>query len=579
MLPLRPLRSLRPLLSQTGQRPDTTTATTPYTYTHTRPPQARPFSATPKAGFPRAAPRTIPRTAPSVAPRVDRPEWQLRPETPLFELPLSAIDLDAEDNPNVRPYDEEVDGYPETSKWAKAHASIDALAARLAQTEQQIQAAQARMAVMERRRTPWQVLDKDVWAAVLGVRDAGHGNVLHHNGISARLAATPQKVPLLLHKALEAREREDVTKTTEQLTEALALCRTPMEVRRIVSLAVQTAGGRATTAQCSQAIAQQLASFVETRAWSKYKEADGRDTARQVTAMLLNWSYALEGDPDLRGSVSLTMWAVGLWAAALADQTTAMRRFLQVGLGQGTPTDVGQFLRAWTSQAAEDAGARPAVALALEVVLDRLRDTPTALDGARAELFSLLTGVTLLPPSAVGPEVSFRTLFAGLPSAVPFSHLYVGMLAELGGVRTLWEQQQQTGAALDADTLITAVLRYAAYTDVPALPPMYNPLLPTATSGLDKSAANSGVWDLRTIVTYEASRAPARQPPTLFPTLRSVPKPPEEATPRTATTVDDAFRADVAAAFSKESAEESVQAIDALLYARRGEKPPRGVGE
>ncbi|KJR82937.1 uncharacterized protein SPSK_04151 [Sporothrix schenckii 1099-18] len=578
--PLRPHRPRRPPLRHT-EWPDNL-STTPCTYAHIRPPTARSFSTTPKADLPRIAPGTIiPRPPPRVSPRVQRPEWQMRPGTPLYELPVSVLDLDAEDNPHVRPYDEAVDGRREAEKWAKAHASIDALSARLAQTEQQIRAAQLRMQVMEQQRTPWQVLDKDVWAAVLGVRDPGHGNVLHHNGISARLAATPQKVPLLLHRALAAREKKDgVATTAEQLSKALQLCRTPMELRRVVSLAVQTPSGRAITRQCSTAIAQRLASFVETRTWRKHKDAlDDRDTARQVTAMLLNWSHALAEGGAAAAAATSSMWAVGLWTAALVGQPMAMLRFLQAGLGSGTDADKARFLETWPSQESKDAGSWPAAALALQALLGALRSkvAASALEGTRAELFSLLTGVHLLRPAAdAGPDVSFRVLLSELPPQVPYSHLYVATLAELGGVRTLWEQQQKTGTAVGADTLVTAVVRYAVYAEAQAPMPT-----PSATSSLDRSAANSSVWDLQTIVNYEAARATARQPPTLFPTLRPVPPPlgePETAA-QPAVTVDDAFRDAVVAAFSQESADAAVQAIDALLQARQdGQRGSRAGG-
>ncbi|KAL1899809.1 aldehyde dehydrogenase (NADP(+)) ald6 [Sporothrix stenoceras] len=548
-----------------------TTALTPYTYTHTRPPAERSFSTTSSAKYPRVSPGTIiPRPPPSVSPRIQRPEWQMHPATPLYELPLSVIDLDAIDNPNVRPYDEEFDGYYEKQKWAKAHASIDALAERLAQTEKQIEAARLRMKVMESQRTPWQVLDKDVWAAVLNVREPGHGNVLHHNGISARLAATPQKVPLLLNRALVARERQDMTKTADLLMEALTKSRTPIEVRRIVSLAVQTAGGRAAAIQCSEAIAHKLVSFIETQEWSKYKEKDERGTASQVTAMLLNWSYALrlEGEQNLGKATSL--WALGMWTAALTNNITAMQRFLQVGLGQGTAEDCKRLLSTYTSTAAKDAGAWPAAALALDMVLDRMRDTPATLDGTRAELFSLVTGVNLLRPAPdAGPEVSFRVLLERLPSHAPYSHLYTSALAELGAVRTLWEVVDKTQATLDADIIVAVALRYAAYletvTETPGLTAMAGSVPPTATTGLDKSSANSSIWDLQTIVNSETQRTMTRQPPTLFPTLRPLPR---ELEKRTHLIVDDAFRAEVVAAFSKSSAEEAVKAIYVLLQKR-----------
>lgn len=493
----------------------------------------------------------------------------MHPDTPLYELPSSVIDLDAIDNPNVRPYDEEVDGFRQKQKWAKAHASIDDLSDRLTLTEKQIEAAKLRMKVMKNQRTPWQALDKDVWAAVLDVREPGHGNVLHHNGISGRLAATPQKVPLLLDRALVARELSETKNTVNAFMKTLEKVRTPMEVRRVLGLALQTADGRAAVLRCSMVIAQKLATFIETQDWKKYQKKDERDTASELTAMLLNWSYALALDGEENLGRATSLWAVGLWTAALTNKIAAMRRFLQVGLGKGSATDCKQLLETYTSPAAQSARA-PAAAMALDVVLDRMFHDPAALDGARAELFSLLTGVQLLRPAPdAGPEVSFRILLPHLPPRSPYGNLYTDALAELGAVRTLWEVIDKKEVASNADPLITATLRYAAYLDsqtqTSELAPTASSPSPTATTGLDKSAANSSVWDLQTIVDYEAKWAVQRQPPTLFPTLRPLPKGPES-DPNL--TVDDAFKADVVAAFSKPSAEEAVQAINAFLQPR-----------
>ncbi|CAK7241799.1 MAG: hypothetical protein STHCBS139747_003270 [Sporothrix thermara] len=342
----------------------------------------------------------------------------MRPNERPYEFPTLVIDLDAEGNPDVRPYDEAVDGAVEADKWADAHASIDALAERLGNFESEIEASKARMLATAARPTAWRVLDRDIWSAVLrgpqnykepvelpdassGSEESVMANVLHRNGISPR--QTFQQIPLLLHREEEARKNTPAL-TEEQLGTALKGCESLLEARRVLVMAVQTSGGRAAIRANSAAIADLLGSFLQRdpTALPSSSESDGMGIARQISEALLDVSFALtlkNGEVSAKHRAqTANLWTAGLWAAALAGDIAAMRRFMQLGLGQGDPADVRAFLGAWTPQPAPAPGKpgrrKSAAELALEALLVRLRSSPVSFVGERAELFMLLTGTT-----------------------------------------------------------------------------------------------------------------------------------------------------------------------------------------
>ncbi|OAA67980.1 methylmalonate-semialdehyde dehydrogenase [Niveomyces insectorum RCEF 264] len=101
-------------------------------------------------------------------------------KVPLFEIPNAVLDLDAENNTHVRPYDEHMEA-EETARWAGAHASIDALTERLARFDRDAAAALARSNAVAAAPGPWRVLDRDIWSVALlggggGVSGGDAGN-------------------------------------------------------------------------------------------------------------------------------------------------------------------------------------------------------------------------------------------------------------------------------------------------------------------------------------------------------------------------------------------------------------------
>ncbi|CAK7230603.1 hypothetical protein SCUCBS95973_007631 [Sporothrix curviconia] len=549
----------------------------------------------------------------------------MRPNERPYEFPTLVIDLDSEGNPDVRPYDEAVDGEAETAKWADAHASIDALAERLGDFEVEVEEAKARMLATAAQPTAWRVLDRDIWSAVLRgpqeyeepvvPQDPGNeasvmANVLHRNGISPR--QTFQQIPLLLHREEAARAKTPVL-SGEQLAAAIKGCQNQslIEVRRVLALAVQTSGGRAAIRENSDAIANLLGSHLQwgLTAPPTSTESIGVETAREVSEMLLNLSFTQTlktGEiTDRFRPQTASLWAAGLWAAALAGETAAMRRFLQLALGNGSPADVREFLGAWTPQptpAQGEQGPRKSAAeLALEALLVRLRSSPVSFAGQRAELLTLLTGTT----RDMGPmhrKLSFLTVLAHQPPAdewsvsssgkpvlsqeaslgilspetVAFGKLFTAVLAELGAVMGMWEQlrhqelvKNERGAISDyisTDTLVTAVVRHAAM----------SPLITKQTEAgkaMTPSSARGCLYDMRNIILFEQSLRPTRSW-SVFTSLRPTVDPAKamETEKRAllldAWGLDEAFRADVVGAFTLESPEDFDAAIEGLLMER-----------
>ncbi|CAK7226618.1 hypothetical protein SBRCBS47491_006292 [Sporothrix bragantina] len=549
----------------------------------------------------------------------------MRPNERPYEFPTLVIDLDSESNPDVRPYDEAVDGAPETAKWADAHASIDALAERLGDFAVEIEETKARMLATAAKPSVWRVLDRDIWSAVLqgpqeykepvaspdwrGSEASVMANVLHRNGISPR--QTFQQIPLLLHREEEARRNTPVI-SEEQLATALEGCQSLFEVRRVLGLAVQTSGGRAAIRENSAAIADKLGSFLQwgLTAPPTLSESEGVDMARQVSEALLNVSFTLTlktGEISAKHRPqTVNLWTAGLWAAALAGDIAAMRRFLQLGLGQGSPADVREFTGAWSPQSSSakqgELGPRkPAAELALEALLVRLRSSPLSFMGERAELYTLLTGVAR-DKGPIQRRMSFLTVLArqlpaddwratakptmtqeahlGIlsPETHAYGELYAAALAELGGVMGLWEQlryqercQNEPSAVanyISADMLVTAVLRYATWTHPMLELPGWNKRGGPGSRGC--------LHDVRKLAEYEQSLRPSRSKitfPSVHVTLDPVKVRERERIARLqdAWGLDDAFRAQVVEAFSKETAEEFNYAIDYMLMARHAE--------
>ncbi len=497
----------------------------------------------------------------------------------LYEIPMSVLDLDAENNTQVRPYDEAMEA-EETTKWRAAHASIDALAERLAAVSREVDAAEARMRATAEAPGPWRVSDRDVWSVALrGVpgtkmaareqgreQDTTHepsliSELLFRNGISARTATDGGKtIPFLLHRQRIAAKHDLATGAA--LRQALVACRDLVEVRRLLVQAMRTATGRAVVADESAAVAARLQSFLDDQGTTALAAL-----AEQTSTLLLNlrFSFASQGAPELPP----TLCSLGLRAAAAAGEPGAMQRFLEIGL----------TARYYPENSSVLLSGQPvsAVLSALSTIHAGLQAHDTAAsayEGKRAELFSLLTGESLVgAPSSPAEEVSFRAALGlrahdgSSPVAPGVRALYRAVLGGLGGVRTLWEEQQQHSAAgaagsegsVDADTLATGVLRYAAYVAGAQR---------LGAAGVCPTGQGS-LLDLQTIHAYETASARAKQAPSVLQTLRLAATAPPSATARAIAHVDDAFRAQVVAAYAMPTADEAMGAIDALIKSRK----------
>ncbi|TPX10868.1 uncharacterized protein E0L32_008257 [Thyridium curvatum] len=386
----------------------------------------------------------------------------LRNTSRLFELPNIVLDLDAEDNPHVRPYND-ADEEAQVAKWSSNpdHASL-----LLRQRSFSSEAHQAKRILTStvHNPTPWRVTDQDLLSAALlsstpsasttsGLQNpaAVFDQLLYYNGVAHRMSNDGAKmVHTLLHRQSIARELDHELHEPEY-RKALMGCNGFEQVRRMLTELLQTSDGCLLLSRCARDVRQRLAVFLEDKS---------KDYVSKILVLLNNISstFAAKSVP-----LPLPLCGIGLQAASIAGELAAVQRYLGTALEEGIN---GQAKERRTT-------ATRVVGPALETLLRNTRDRdPSALQaackGTRTDLYTLLTGRSL---SGCAIKPSFRATLWPLNYGSSVYAPYLALLGELGAVRTLWHEYRRMPARVKAvgneahqqrlDVLVAAVLRHA----------------------------------------------------------------------------------------------------------------------
>ncbi|RYP09542.1 hypothetical protein DL764_001227 [Monosporascus ibericus] len=197
----------------------------------------------------------------------------MRDTFPTFEAPTLVLDLDAEDNQHVRPFDANKDGVPE-EYGAKRSRDMDSMMARIAKFEEESERDDMNFTqVLKNKFNPWRVSELDILSvALLGpppsrsisselgfLPESAHGlspdeitaTVFEWNGIQQRVRNSAYKtIPYMLRRQNISERRRD---ERLDLREALKNCRSLADLERVIMPFVQTPTGRALVAdQCSR---------------------------------------------------------------------------------------------------------------------------------------------------------------------------------------------------------------------------------------------------------------------------------------------------------------------------------------
>ncbi len=390
----------------------------------------------------------------------------LRNPFPTDLIPDVVLDLDAEDHPHVRQYDD-LDEAAEVAKWSE-NPQVEAIAGRLETFSREVAQADARMKDTASAFGPWRVTDRDILSVALrggaspagsaatdeesGPGNASIGQVLFRNGIPPRVTRDDSNtIQFMLHRQEIAERRE--FQSSEEFTSALENCQTLSEIRRFVSQASRTGAGCDTVSRCAVAISRQLSPFLQ-----------GPEEEHVVAVLKLvnNATLNLE---SRNLSIGQPLCYVGLLASSKAFQLPAVQRYLRIGL------DADYFHM--KDNTPVPAAAEP-LTESLSAILKSLQtppqqgksDRPNRLArpaGTRSAVFGLLTGGSL---TASARQPSVRSTMAGPESFTAARHVYLALLGELGALRTLWHEchwvsDGQPWRKVDTDALATAVVRYA----------------------------------------------------------------------------------------------------------------------
>src|SRR3569833_1017842 len=430
--------------------------------------------------------------------RKGRPGGPLRKTYPTLDIPYLVLDLDAEDNPHVRLYDE-VDKELESSKW-KANAQVEAILERLDEFHDEVAETKQWMQSTASRPNPWRVSDQDILAIALLGSDPestgphSHGSavteVVYRNGIPSRVKSDRDKtIPFLLQRQAIAGKQPSTAKTAiksdaaasqgvfwkvassesslsetrreitsgDDFRRALGSCQGIVEIRRLIAPLVRTEAGCKIVSQSSAQVAQSLARLTEAG-------ASGDDLAAALT-LVHNLTNGLASRSI---DIGAPLCQLGLQLSSLTLQPAAIRKYLGIGLEAG-----------YLSGESDAAGASSTISASLAAILRALRTPQSGPDaspdllrwkGTQSGHLTLLTGQSIV----AGLQPAFRT---ALPNSAAAAHAtYLQLLAELGAVRSLLHERHSSSNPLEsrdgksqkqapptvyipAETLVTAVLR------------------------------------------------------------------------------------------------------------------------
>ncbi|KAI0603397.1 hypothetical protein F4775DRAFT_29225 [Biscogniauxia sp. FL1348] len=200
----------------------------------------------------------------------------MRKQFPTFEASTLLLDLDAEDNKYVRPYDEELDGVPESAAEFRAREMLP-FKKRVEDFEiLSKQYDEASKATTSQKFSVWQISDPDIFAAtLLGVSptsaivnpdgapkptsssppDKINEYILDQNGIPHIVRhSTAGVVQYMMNRQRLARLRSQMSDDEESLEHALKRCQILAEVQRLTGRLIQTPEGCRLVAESASAI-------------------------------------------------------------------------------------------------------------------------------------------------------------------------------------------------------------------------------------------------------------------------------------------------------------------------------------
>lgn len=358
-----------------------------------------------------------------------------------FDLPEIVLDLDAEESPHVRPFNEE-DAVQQRAKWGY-DPIIPEVEQRVAELQRSIKQDGDKMRYIQAaRHHHYKISDLDVLSvALLGgnatasspvdgetVDDRidrrnvflkGRDRAMHANGIPQRIQAGDANtiVHFLLHRQrLASISPEAASASTGTFEDAVKKCKTLWALQRVCSHSLSS-GHEAISPTSMDHIARWL---------SNHKPVMPKPYDQDALKFVNNLTMRqLSANADLSPSLSL----VGLVLAANLGLLPAIIQYLHICLSQGF---IGK---------SQD---KPETLSAIgEGILKGLEQGQGSARGTRPELFTLLTGRTLAG-STVQPAL-FGSSLSSSEEDPHTHHIYVQLLGQLGAYRLLWHSWK-TGA-------------------------------------------------------------------------------------------------------------------------------------
>jgi len=493
-----------------------------------------------------------------------KPGYPLRKTFPLFQIPNLVLDLDAENAPRVRQYDE-VDEELEAAKWSQ-NEKVDAVLGRIRTFSDEVSKAGQNMESTASVPNPWRISAQDILSvALLGTSQPSPsvgreqaapaattnqssllGEVLRRNGIPSRVLHDENKViEFMLHRQRIAKTQIE---TPEDLSRVLGTCASIPEMRRLVFQTMRTQAGSAIVSRCD-------ADIIRILGLSLKLQSSGEGVFDGLTFL-----HGLTNNLSSRKiDIGAPLCLLGLELSSRALQPAAIRKYLDIG------SAANYFV--WDAEHAENRAASRAISASLAALLETFQPPapghsttgrPFRWGGSQTELFTILTGRNLAT-SVVQP--SFRATLP--PFATQARHFYLRLMAELGAVRALWHEgiassrrgQSQQPLLPPPDLLAAAVLRYAEYTARAARDP------PARGLGATGQLMEDLLLDLQTVARYgdRSAETSASQHPPGTPGRLALP----DMQPTRALAVS--FLDDVVEAFGQKSAAAAMESIGRLL--------------
>lgn len=358
-----------------------------------------------------------------------------------FELPDVVLDLDAEDSPYVRPYDNQ-DAVQQRAKWGydpvlpEVEQRVDKLRRDMFKDDMNMRQ------MLAARHHPLKISDHDVLSvALLGgnasasslgageaVDEGAHRRkallehrdyALHANGIPQRIQARDANtiIHFMLHRQQLASASHEPASTSSDVDadtsdtfeDASQRCKGIVQLERLCSNSLSSGPEAVSTASMDH-VARRLEEF---------KNANPKRRTQHALKLVNNLTMRLlSANTDLSPSMSL----LGLVMAANLRLLPAIMQYLHICLSQGflgKPQDKPEMLG--------EIG---------QGILEALERGHGSARGTRPELFTLLTGRTHVG-SAVQPALFGSSVRSGAED--PHTHhVYVQLLGQLGAYRLLW---------------------------------------------------------------------------------------------------------------------------------------------